>query len=34
MKKIYVNALEFIDAINELDSNEIRYEYISATNNY
>lgn len=34
MKKIYVNAIEFIDAINELDSDELRYEYISATNNY
>lgn len=34
MKKIYVNALEFIDAINELDSDELIFEYISVTNNY
>lgn len=34
MKKIYVNAIEFMDAINKLDSDELRYEYISATNNY
>ena len=34
MKKIYVNAIEFMDSINELESDELRYEYISATNNY
>ena len=34
MKKIYVNAIEFMDAINKLDSDELRYEYISGTNNY
>lgn len=34
MKKVYVNAVEFIDAINELDSDELRYEYIIGTNNY
>ncbi len=27
-----MNALEFIDAINELDSDELIFEYISATN--
>lgn len=34
MKRIYANAVEFIDAINELDSDELKYEYISVTNNY
>lgn len=34
MGKTYVNAMTFIDAINELDSYELRYEYISGTNNY
>ena len=34
MKRVYVNAIEFIDAINELDSDELIYEYISVTNNY
>ena len=34
MKKVYVNAVEFIDAINELESDELKYEYISVTNNY
>lgn len=34
MKKVYVNAVEFIDAINELESDELIYEYISVTNNY
>lgn len=34
MKRIYVDAIEFIAAINELDSDELRYEYISATNHY
>ena len=34
MKRIYADAIEFINAINELDSDELRYEYISATNNY
>lgn len=34
MKRICVDAIEFITAINELDSDELRYEYISATNHY
>lgn len=34
MNKTYVNAVEFIDAINELNSDEVRYECISGTNNY
>lgn len=34
MGKTYVNAIVFIDAINELDSDDVRYEYISGTNNY
>ena len=34
VKKIYMNAIEFMDAINELDSDMLRYEYISGTNNY
>lgn len=34
MKKVYVNADDFIDAINELESDELKYEYISVTNNY
>ena len=34
MKRIYADTIEFINAINELDSDELRYEYISATNNY
>ena len=34
MKRICVDAIEFITAINELDSYELRYEYISGTNNY
>lgn len=34
MKKVYVNAVEFINAINELESDELKYEYISVTNNY
>lgn len=34
MKKIYWDAIEFINAINELESDELKYEYISVTNNY
>lgn len=34
MKRICVDAIEFITAINELESDELRYEYISGTNNY
>lgn len=34
MNRIYVDAIEFIIAINELDSDVLRYEYISVTNNY
>ena len=34
MNRIYVDAIEFIIAINELDSDVLRYEYISGTNNY
>lgn len=34
MKKIYWDAVEFINAINELESDELKYEYISVTNNY
>lgn len=34
MKRICVDAIEFITAINELDSDKLRYEYISATNHY
>lgn len=34
MERICVDAIEFITASNELDSNELRYEYISGTNNY
>lgn len=34
MKRIYTDAIEFINAINELDSDELRYEYIIGTNNY
>ena len=34
MKRICVDAIEFITAINELDLDELRYEYISGTNNY
>lgn len=34
LKRICVDAIEFITAINELDSDELRYEYISGTNNY
>lgn len=34
VKKIYVNAIEFMNAINELDSDVLRYEYISGINNY
>ena len=34
MNRICVDAIEFITAINELESDELRYEYISGTNNY
>lgn len=34
MGKIYINAVVFIDAINELNSDELKFEYISGTNNY
>lgn len=34
MGKIYTNAVVFIDAINELNSDELKFEYISGTNNY
>lgn len=34
MNRICVDAVEFIAAINELESDELRYEYISGTNNY
>lgn len=34
MKRICVDAIEFITTINELDSDELRYEHISATNHY
>lgn len=34
MKKIYWDAVEFLNAINELDVDELKYEYISVTNNY
>ena len=34
MKKIYWDAVEFLNAINELYVDELKYEYISVTNNY
>lgn len=34
MRKIYVNAMTFVEAINELNTDELKYEYISGTNNY
>ena len=34
MKRICTDAIEFITVINELNSDELRYEYISAMNNY
>lgn len=34
MSKIYMNAMTFIDAINKLNTDELKYEYISGTNNY
>lgn len=34
MKRICVDAIEFITAINELNTDELKYEYISGTNNY
>lgn len=34
MRRPYVNAMTFVEAINELNTDELKYEYISGTNNY
>lgn len=34
MGKIHINAVVFMDAVNELNSDELKFEYISGTNNY